>query len=100
MSSSKSTTERKFVLVYQSDNPKALHARTEKECWTGHMRDATPEELKQLQDARCKHCVARLARAAAPPKVKREPISRHEPEGLDNHSPTGTPEQQREGVAA
>jgi hypothetical protein len=81
MSSKQSSTiEPEFVLVYQSDKPKALHARTEKECWTGHMREATPAELKRLQDARCKHCVSRLAKAAQPSKPKREPVPRHEGE--------------------
>ena len=74
-----------FTLVYSSSKKaSALHALTEKECWSGHMRPATADELRELAGKHCKHCASRLAKApqepAKPaPKPKREPIARHEP---------------------
>jgi hypothetical protein len=87
---SKQSTTPEFVLVYDSKKPTSLHARTEKECWAGHMRAATAEELERLKDVpHCKHCAKRVERDAAKAaqeaeeakparKPKRQPIPRNE----------------------
>lgn len=66
MSAAKRNPEPAFELVYDSKTPKSLHAQIPgHECWKGHMRVATADELERLKDSRCKHCASRIERLAA-----------------------------------
>lgn len=77
-----------FEFVYDSKTPTSLHALVDgRECWAGHMRPATPDELKRLRsEPVCKHCAGRIAKLAAA-KAAQTKATAVEPERLVKPAP-------------